>query len=253
MDHETLFITATPYEAKMVLRRVFPDMKLRPSDSRLFYLWTSVEKGVACAVTGMGPERASRGLEAVLNSIGTVRAVVGIGVAGGLAKSARSGAVVLPTRVLFQGREETPTEWLRMSLASQIEGTPLRSLLTSRDLICSVVEKAAAHAATGAEAVDMESGAWGNVSRSKGIPWAILRTVLDSAEEALPESFRYLWGPFGEPRWRKVIPRLLLHPSEFRSALTIQKRMSAFVSEPLSGILRRWLEPASAKSEIEAK
>jgi hypothetical protein len=148
---------------------------------------------------------------------------------------------VIPTKVLLDREEEIPTEWLRMSLAAHAASVPLRSLITSSELVASAGEKAAIFAAKGAEAVDMESAVWGSIFRERGIPWAIVRTVLDPADEQLPESFSGLWDRFGNPIWPRLLGFFLIHPLDVLTTLRVGRIGSRVAGPPLVSLLIRWL------------
>jgi nucleoside phosphorylase len=59
-------------------------------------------------------------------------------------------------------------------------------IAASPDVLTTAGAKAAAAAASGALAVDMESGALATVARDRGVPFHSLRAVLDLADESLP-------------------------------------------------------------------
>jgi nucleoside phosphorylase len=239
-------VTATAFEARLALRSLgAAEVELTP-DREDQFLAAPLGPSDACLVaTGVGLRRAREGLEAALDRIGRVDTVIGFGFAGGLVKSATAGRVVLPTRILDGRSEEQPTDVIRMSLARGASREPLRTLWTSGHLIPSPAEKAALYAATGAEAVDMESAEWGKVCRERGIPWAVVRSILDPADEGLPESFRGLWDAYGRPLWGRVIPRFLVHPEELVTSLRIGRVSARIAGPPMFGILRSYLRADS--------
>ncbi|MFH1016562.1 MAG: hypothetical protein V1798_00090 [Pseudomonadota bacterium] len=253
MTQPRLLICATDLEFRILAEA------LHPSDSPVlegfsdspYKLWREPDSSVVCVVTGIGPKAARDGLKmALARTADTFHCAVGFGFCGGLVKTAGPGTLAIPTRILRDRDEETPTEWLRMSLAAQAGGSLLRTLVTSVELVPSVTEKAALFAAKGAEAVDMESACWGEVCRERGVPWAVVRSVLDSADEALPESFRNLTDRFGNAVWSKVLGRFLAHPQEARSALKMQRLARRTAGNALASILVRWL---ASERETERK
>ena len=238
-----LLVTATAREAALLTRRVtggcvFEDA---PRDAD-YLLWRAKAYPLAVVATGAGAKATEQGILRALADLKPVDAVIGFGFAGGLTKTAATEDLVVPARI-FQGREEQqPTDWLRMSILSKLEKSPLKTLLTSGKLVCSPVEKAALFAATGAEAVDMESAVWGTVARGEDIAWAVVRAVLDTADEALPESFAFLSDRFGRARWEAAIPRLLFRPNELRAVLRIRREMRQ-AAPALTAALKSWLNP----------
>ncbi len=244
MTPRRLLICATEMEARLLAEALRPldPPALEGGPEAPFKVWRAPEVSAVCVVTGIGPQEARENLRLALIRIGgTFHSAVGFGFCGGLLKTAMPGTLAIPTRVLMNGKEEVPTEWLRMALASHAGKPPLRTLFTAMELVPSATEKAALFAAKGVEAVDMESGAWGEFCRVEGIPWAIVRSVLDAAAETLPESFRHLTDRFGNPIWPKIIGRFLMHPVEARSALKMQRLIWKSAGPPLTSLLVRWL------------
>lgn len=185
------------------------------------------------------------GLEQALTDIGNVGAVVGFGFAGGLVKSGKRGDLVIPTRIRWGQTTQAPTEWLRMSLASHSDTQAWRDLITVDQVISSPAEKAALFAATGAEGVDMESGAWGSVCQGKKVPWAIVRAILDPSDQALPRELSKTLDVFGEVRWGKSLSLFLSHPALIQSALEFRGSVLEKAAQPMMKLLSAWLEAVS--------
>src|SRR5439155_912101 len=78
-----------------------------------------------------------------------------------------------------------------------------------------VLDTAAAKAAlgaTGALAVEMESGALAAAARARGVPFAALRAVLDAAGEALPAGADVIDDASGEVRAARALAAIALRP-----------------------------------------
>lgn len=73
-------------------------------------------------------------------------------------------------------------DWLARHLPNAHRGT----IIGSDTIIASALEKAALYAKTGAVAVDMESHIAARVAERHNLPFAILRTISDTADHALP-------------------------------------------------------------------
>lgn len=93
------------------------------------------------------------------------------------------------------------------NLGAPIFGVRAVRFLAAKAIIESAAERAALHAATGAEAVDLESGALAEMCAARGWPFAVLRVISDSVREPFPVAARWLAGP----RWR-LVAHLLAHP-----------------------------------------
>lgn len=237
-----LFVTAMVIEAKGLL----PFLTDAPSgdfeDEGGFLRWRPRnETPWNLVVTGVGPEISATGLEKALDRTPNVSAVIGFGFAGGLVKTARSGDVVIASSIVFEKRELVPTEWLRTRLLQGLDSTPLKRLLTVNELLSSRADKAALYAATGAEAVDMESGAWGEVAISRGLPWGIARSVLDTAEETIPPTFSALMDQYGNSRWLTSLKYFSRHPKDLRAAIDLRRSVRTNASPALGKVASSWL------------
>lgn len=132
----------------------------------------------------------------------SVTALLSIGLCGGLAPAAVPGTVVVATAIQDADGGMWPCHagWVALAGRAATEaGIPVLGgpLLWSPRLLVSLEEKRAA-AATGAVAVDMESGALSRIAAERGLRFAAVRVVLDGPEERLPRSLAGLIGPGGD-------------------------------------------------------
>jgi adenosylhomocysteine nucleosidase len=232
-----LIVSATTTEALFLLRAFPTNSGWEEGDS---YLLTSGPR-LHVAVTGVGPKAAEAGLRRVLADLDDVSAVLGIGFAGGLTKAARPGDLVIPTSVLNGRNTETPTEWLRMALAALSSGQTWRLLTTVDHVVSSPAQKAAIHAATDAEAVDMESGVWGTICREMGLPWAVVRTVLDSSAENLPAELSRAVDSFGRIRLAGLLGLLIGRPGLLPQFYKMRTSHLRTLAEPYANVVKAWL------------
>ncbi len=156
--------------------------------------WTVVAGGGDAA-------RLERELEA---AVGGAAAVLSCGVAGALDPGLRAGDVVVghirhagfvpastapkgsPLLVARWGPEQVRGDELADWLAHHLPHAHRGTVIGADTIVASAAEKAALHAATGAIAVDMESPVAARVAARHGLPFAILRTISDTAGHALP-------------------------------------------------------------------
>jgi hypothetical protein len=170
-----------------------------------------------------------------------VTAVVGFGLAGGLVKSGERGDLLIPTTIGWNSAKELPTEWLRMALAAGARGRIWRELITIPELISSKAEKSALFAATDAEGVDMESGAWGALCRERKVPWAVVRSILDPAHETLPPELLQIPDRFGRSSLARAVPHFLKNPGLIRQAWDVSGDRLARSTAPMTDLLVSWL------------
>jgi nucleoside phosphorylase len=102
------------------------------------------------------------------------------------------------------------TDWLVQSLPNAHLGT----IVGAGSIIASVAKKAALHAATGAIAVDMESHIAARVAARHNLPFAILRTISDSADHALPPAALVGMKPDGGVALGAILASLARNPAQ---------------------------------------
>lgn len=149
---------------------------------------------VALIHTGMGIRRSRISAGPVMDSLSQVDLVLIAGVAGALRDDLAVGQVVLGERLLrcaddFQPEEviHPRTQWIgRLTtalVASRISYT-IGPMMTSRLPLLTRTDKQRAFAQSGgAISVDMESAAIAMEAERRGLPFACMRTILDTAGE----------------------------------------------------------------------
>lgn len=170
--------------------------------------------GLRCVVTGMGARRA---VESARRWLTGPRPswVLTCGFAGGLDPELETGTVLFELDALLASME-----------------APLRSagarpgVFYCHDrVLVTVAEKAACRAATGADAVEMESGALRALCRKAGVPSGTLRVISDAAGENLPLDFNRLLGPRQELRFGRLLWTLARDPGAVRRLWRFQGRL----------------------------
>ncbi len=176
---------------------------------------------------GGGAVRLERALDAAV-ARGGVSAVLSCGVAGALDPALRAGDVVVGQlhRPFVSSEVEKPEvvpgfstsletngkllEWLAATLPEAHRGT----IIGSDTIIASAPEKAALYATTGAIAVDMESHIAARVAERHNLPFAILRTISDTADHALPPAALVGMKPDGGVALGAVLASLARNPAQ---------------------------------------
>jgi nucleoside phosphorylase len=191
--------------------------------------------GVAPALCGMGPANARRWITGVL-AAGRPAAVLTGGFAGGLDPALRAGDVVFDAAELA-------------ALAGVLAGLGARpATFAARDRIAvTPADKAALRAATGADAVEMESAEIRRLCRAAGVPSATVRVVSDAADEALPLDFNRLVTPDWRLSPARLAAAVLARPWKIPALLRLG-RTSAAAAGRLADVLAaalarrdRWL------------
>ena len=164
---------------------------------------------------GGDAERLERDLESAISG---VTAMLSCGVAGALDPSLRAGDVIVgtlcePATDLRRGTEVI--DWLAQHLPHAHRGT----IIGGDTIIASAAEKAALHTKTGAIAVDMESHIAARVASRHGLPFAILRTISDTADHALPPAALVGMKPDGGVALGAVLASLARDPHQLSALI----------------------------------
>jgi nucleoside phosphorylase len=173
--------------------------------------------GAALYLSGMGPKAARRAAETLATAGASALAV--FGVAGALNDTLRNGMLFCPERVLDDEGHAYMTDaaW-RANLQRRLAGiaTPLHTtgvLLSVASPLLTAVAKRAAHQHCEALAVDMESAAVAAVAQKRGLPFAVLRAIVDEADDAIPPALNGSVDAWGRPRPLRLMAAFCRQPS----------------------------------------
>lgn len=164
-------------------------------DSGELVVWRGQIEGkpVVLCRTGLG-RRAEGALRALLERH-LPRLIVSAGLAGALDPDYVRGELVLCETLLDGSRESGPPEHSNRELLDRAVAEAARAAvpvrvgrsLTVEDVAATVDAKAELRRTTGADIVEMESYWLARLARERGMPFLTARTVLDAANESLPE------------------------------------------------------------------
>lgn len=213
--------------------------------SRIHYQWRGVvgaqigATDVVIAATGDGAERAGERAESFCERT-RPRAVVGAGIAGALSRGLGVGTIVAGKRVR-DGAGDAPAPDARLLSRALQAGAEEGTLLTVARPVTSAAEKMRLAATLeGVCAVDMESAAWARVAASRGIPYVVVRSISDAADEGLPEYLAACLGEDGAIRRGAVVARALARPSRIPDLFRMRRR-TLDCGKKLSLFLERFL------------
>jgi len=121
----------------------------------------------------------------------------------------------------------TSTDW-RERVSNAIvarHGVCSGRLLTCREPLGSTAAKALAFSQTGAVAADMESSAVAEVASAARVPFLVVRAIVDTAQDALPEVALSAAGA-GEERLRlsRLLATLARTPGELPALIRLAHR-----------------------------
>lgn len=148
-----------------------------------------------------------------------VSGLVSFGLAGGLDPALPAGTLVVPVMVIEAG-QHYPTD---PALSARLGVVPALSALAGRAILADPAAKRAAHRATGAAIIDLESGAVARVATRHNLPFAVLRAVCDPAGRALPPLALAALDGGGRIGAGRVIASLLRQPRQLPALLGLAR------------------------------
>ena len=238
----TAVVAAMPEELAPLIARI-PSLRGRRARCGRPLLGRLGDAEVVLACTGEGRKRALRETVEILDSY-PVDLLLGMGTAGGLTPALEPGTLVVASRI-YDGEVPGPgldPGWIDRALThgGTVEGT----VLTSKRILCSAAEKAAAHsrvAADGPAVVDLESAAFATAAARAGIPCLIVRAVCDVAKDDLPFDLNLCRGEDGRIDRFAVVRHAVFSPKAVRELLRLRKRVTA-ASEQLARFVMEILQ-----------
>jgi hopanoid-associated phosphorylase len=187
---------------------------------------TALTDGAALCLSGMGPIAAQRAAEMLIDAGAAALAV--FGVAGALSKQLRNGALFCPECVLDEdGRTYyTDLEWRirlqqRLAMSLPVDG----ALLSVASPLLTAAAKTSAHQRYEALAVDMESAAVAAVAEKHGLPFLVLRAIVDECDDLIPAALNGSVDAWGRPRPLKLMAALCRYPSLWGELPRLYSRM----------------------------
>jgi len=199
---------------------------------------------VSILITGIGRQNAGKSVREFL-ATNLPELVLTCGFAGGLNPDLKLGDVVFELTDRRGEFHEPQTE----NKIGDSQSSPLREKLLGTGakpakffcadrIATTVAEKKKLRAETGADAVDLESGAIHAVGRERGIPCATVRVISDAANEDLPLDFNQLAKPDMNLDYGKLAWAIAKSPGKISALLKLQKQ-TRFAAERLANVLSK--------------
>ena len=196
-------------------------------EAALFRKIAADKPGVAIIVTGVGRKNAEKSLREFL-ATQAPELVLTCGFAGGLNPDLKLGDVVFEV--------QSPESKVQSQLIAA--GAKPAKFSCADRIATTVAEKKKLRDETGADAVEMESWAIYTVCRERGIPYATVRVISDTASEDLPLDFNQLAKSDMHLHYGKLALALLLSPGKIGALLKLQKK-TRFAAEQLAKVLSK--------------
>ncbi len=184
---------------------------------------------VQILITGIGPKNAENSLRRCL-AMHQPKLVLTCGFAGGLNPELKSGDVVFSTGDAALGEKLAGADAKRASF------------FTAPRIAITVAEKRQLRSETGADVVEMESGAIMAMCGEHRIPCAMVRAISDAAGEDLPLDFNALSKPdlsldYGKLAWAivkapwKIGPLMGLHQKTSLASRRLANVLASFLRQ----------------------
>ena len=176
--------------------------------------------GVRAVVGGGDAKRLRQRLDAAAEG---ATAVLSFGIAGGLDTGLECGALVVATRVRAPGGA-WPADATWSSALVRASGARFGVVAGANTVVSGPDAKRSLRLMTDALVVDLESAVAAAFAASRGLPFAVLRAVADTADEALPQAAAVGLSPAGRPAPGRVAMALLRRPNELPALVQVAKR-----------------------------
>jgi adenosylhomocysteine nucleosidase len=191
---------------------------------------------IKCRLSGARPARAYDFARALIAE--GCSGLVSFGMAGGLDPGLAPGTLVIANQVIV-GRAPMAADsaWVGRIRAAD-PAAVVAPIADSAVAVCGVEDKRRLREASGAVAVDMESGAVALAAFEAGIPFAVIRAVADPADRAIPAWVTLLIGENGKVRSFDALCGVIGHPWDLPALLALGKD-SRKALDALGGVAAR--------------
>lgn len=187
-------------------------------------------KQLVCVVSGMGATNAKRAVEKLVSLGFEPEALISWGTAGAIQTELQAGDLLIPGSVRTSDGSELETCTAARDLLKELlQGNAVTvhdgSLLEVKDVINTIADKQALASNTGAVAVDMESGEMGRIAEARGIPFLVIRTIVDEAGQAIPEAVTRTIDECGNVRILGLAKELFFKPALIMTLFQLSRAM----------------------------
>jgi adenosylhomocysteine nucleosidase len=188
-----------------------------------------IAENVVAALSGVGADRAYAAGELLI-----ARGATGLlswGCCGALDDRLEAGTLIVPERVIAHNGENylVDERWHRIlqQRLSLLQRVVIDAMVESERILCTPEKKRALALSMGAAVSDMESAAQARLTRERGLPFAVVRTVLDGVSGTLPENILRTLDRAGDNRLGDFFSDALLHPSAWIALMRLGRQFAA--------------------------
>lgn len=233
-------VVALPAEARALLGRGIWERADGQRYRRIYF-----EEGVSliAVLGGMGQENAMASARWLISR--KVRALVSLGVAGGLDPTLKAGDTVFGDVIYQDQGSHCQKVWEGMPgranvIRERLQKKGIRSssggIVSVKKPALSTSAKKKLHLETGALATDMETGSVAVVASESAVPFFAFRTICDPADREIRDSFFRCLDPDGRIKVLRIVLAVLRSPLLISDLLTLKRDYQS----ALTGLHHAW-------------
>lgn len=187
-------------------------------------------KQLVCVVSGIGAGNSKRAVEKLVSLGFAPHALISWGTAGAIQTGLQPGDLLIPDNVqTSDGTGLKTCTAARVLLRELLQGNAVTvhdgSLQEVKNVISTVTDKQALARNTDAVAVDMESAELGRIAETRGIPFLVIRTIVDDASQAIPEAVTRTIDECGNVRVLSLAKELFFKPALVMALFRLSRAM----------------------------
>lgn len=193
-------------------------------------------------LSGMGQEASAQAADSLLDAGATH--LLNWGCSGALATNIKSGLVIIPPTIIYEGVHYNCDPLWQLRLMSLLNGhlelDAEGLLFSSTQVLVDGASKKRVHdEVKNAIAVDMECGAMAKIAHDRGIPFVVIRSIADGSEHTIPELITSALSPTGDVHTLKLLGNMLRSPWHLTSLIQLGYRfaLAARSLKRVAGIL----------------
>jgi hopanoid-associated phosphorylase len=179
---------------------------------------------VRVAIGGDGSQLVRR-IDAALDT--SIQGVISIGIAGALSPELKIGDCVVANAIFGNGAPLPCDAQWNLRLLQQLPDARAGAIAGVRIPAADAQAKAALRAASGADGVDMESDLAAAAAAKRGLPFAALRVISDTASDALPPATAAALDADGGINLIAVLTSVLKQPGQIPALIRTGRNADA--------------------------
>ena len=189
-------------------------------------------EGVKAVAAGGDATRLASMIESLVAD--GARGIISFGIAGGLRANLKSGACVVGTSVICDGRTYSADAIWTKCIAVCVPDAELGAIAGCQMIVADPAAKKLLFDETGAIAADMESHVVARIANGRQMPFAVLRVIADPAHLRLPSAAVRGLKPDGTPDIIAVLKSLGSEPRQLPDLI----RVAIAARRAMAGLFR---------------